>query len=203
MSYPGHSFEGGVLTLCRSAVGVFYSPTWLSNWATGARGSEQILITGRNQSISLASWEFANDPRDRCSISGRIIPKTPKMGLDASLVNTQHYKVPIKGKVGQYREISSSFLLHLGVVANEKGAFGSPSTTNANFTFFFRWDTPSDQVQVLCTSQVTSYQRLLKMVLDTSFLNSQQYKVRIMGKVEQSWERSSAPPYNSPSLLTI
>ena len=30
------------------------------------------------------------------------------------------------------------------------------------------------------------------MVLDTSLLNTQQYKVRIEGKVEQSQERSSA-----------
>ena len=33
----------------------------------------------------------------------------------------------------------------------------------------------------------------LKMVLDTSLLNTQQYKVRIEGKVEQSREWSSAP----------
>ena len=31
------------------------------------------------------------------------------------------------------------------------------------------------------------------MVLDTSLLNTQQYKVRIKGKEEQSRERSSAP----------
>ena len=46
-------------------------------------------------------------------------------------------------------------------------------------------------------SQVASYQRLKKMVLDTSLLNTQQYKVRIKGKVEQSWEKSSALPYTS------
>ena len=34
-----------------------------------------------------------------------------------------------------------------------------------------------------------------KMVLDTSLLSTQQYKVRIKGKVEQSRERSSALPY--------
>ena len=34
----------------------------------------------------------------------------------------------------------------------------------------------------------------LKMVLDTSLLNTQQYKVGIKGKVEQSRERSSALP---------
>ena len=32
------------------------------------------------------------------------------------------------------------------------------------------------------------------MVLDTSLLNTRQYKVRIKGKVEQFWERSSAVP---------
>ena len=39
--------------------------------------------------------------------------------------------------------------------------------------------------------------KTLKMVLDTSLLNIQQYKVRIKGKVEQSRERSSALPYTS------
>ena len=35
----------------------------------------------------------------------------------------------------------------------------------------------------------------LKMVLDTSFLNTQQYKVSIKSKVEQSREKSSTLPY--------
>ena len=35
----------------------------------------------------------------------------------------------------QSRERSSALSLHLGVVAIEKGAFGLPSTTVANFTF--------------------------------------------------------------------
>ena len=39
--------------------------------------------------------------------------------------------------------------------------------------------------------------KTLKMLLDTSLLNTQQYKVHIKGKVEQSWERSSALPYTS------
>ena len=54
--------------------------------------------------------------------------------LDTSLLNTQQYEVRIKGKVEQSRERSSAFPLHLGVVAIEKGAFWSPSTTVANFT---------------------------------------------------------------------
>ena len=44
-------------------------------------------------------------------------------------------------------------------------------------------------------SQVESYQKTLKMVLDTTLLNTQHYKVRFKGKVEQSWEWSSALPY--------
>ena len=36
--------------------------------------------------------------------------------------------------------------------------------------------------------------KTLKMVLDTSLLNTQQYKVRIKGKVEQSREKSSTLP---------
>ena len=39
--------------------------------------------------------------------------------------------------------------------------------------------------------------KTLKMVFDTSLLNTQQYKMHIKGKVEQSWERSSVFPYTS------
>ena len=41
---------------------------------------------------------FARGPRNHGSIPGRVIPKTQKMVLDASLLNTLHYKVRIKGK---------------------------------------------------------------------------------------------------------
>ena len=37
--------------------------------------------------------------------------------------------------------------------------------------------------------------KTLKIVLDTSLFNTQQYKIRIKSKVEQSRERSSALPY--------
>ena len=47
----------------------------------------------------------------------------------------------------------------------------------------------------LGSSPVPVIPKTLKMVLDTSLLNTQQYKVRIKGKVEQSRERSSALPY--------
>ena len=54
--------------------------------------------------IGLGVRGFANGPGDLGSIPGRVIPKTQKMVLDASLLNTQHYKVRIKGKVEQSRE---------------------------------------------------------------------------------------------------
>ncbi len=46
----------------------------------------------------------------RGSIPGRVIPKTLKMVLDTSLLNTEQYKVRIKGKVVQFKERSSGIL---------------------------------------------------------------------------------------------
>ena len=77
---------------------------------------------------------FANGQGYQGSIPGRVIPKTQKMVLDATLLNTQHYKVRIKGKVEQSREWSSA----LGVVAIEKEAFESPLTKVANFSFYIQ-----------------------------------------------------------------
>ena len=58
--------------------------------------------------MGLVSWVFANGPGGLGSIPGRTIPETLKMALDTSLLNTQQYKVRIKGKVEQYRERSSA-----------------------------------------------------------------------------------------------
>ena len=55
--------------------------------------------------IGLAVWVFANGPGDQGSIPGRVIPRTQKMVLDASLLNTQHYKVRINVIVEQSREV--------------------------------------------------------------------------------------------------
>ena len=46
-------------------------------------------------------------------------------------------------------------------------------------------------------SQVESYQRLKKMVLDSSLLNTKHYKVRIKGKLEQYREMSCTLHYTS------
>ena len=54
--------------------------------------------------IGLKVRVFANGPGHR----GSILPKTQKMVLDTSFLNTQNYKVRIKGKVGQSWERSST-----------------------------------------------------------------------------------------------
>ena len=76
--------------------------------------------------ISLVGRMFVSGPGDLGSIPGHVIPKTLKMVLDTSLLNTQQYKVHIKGKVEQSRERSST-PPHLGVVVIEKRAFWSLS----------------------------------------------------------------------------
>ena len=61
-----------------------------------------------NQSIGLAVRVYTYGPDDQRSIPDRVIPKTQKMGLDASLLNSQHYKVRFKGKVEPSRERSGT-----------------------------------------------------------------------------------------------
>ena len=61
-----------------------------------------------NRLIGQVGWVFANVPGDLVSLPGRVIPKIFKMVLDTSLLNTQQYKVRIKGKVEQYMERSSA-----------------------------------------------------------------------------------------------
>ena len=94
------------------------------------------------------------------------------MVLDNSLLNTQHYKVRFKGKVELSRERSSAPTLHLGVVAIEKGDFGSPSTKTANFTLLIslmgRVFTNGPRDRGLVPGRVIP--KAQKMVLDTSLL---------------------------------
>ena len=58
--------------------------------------------------IGLVGRVFANGLRDLGSIPGRVPPKTLKMVLDTSLLNTQQYTVCIEGKVEQPSERSSA-----------------------------------------------------------------------------------------------
>ena len=56
---------------------------------------------------------FANGLEDQGSITGQVIPKTQKMVLDTTLLNTQHFKDRIKSKVEQSREWSFTILYSL------------------------------------------------------------------------------------------
>ena len=62
----------------------------------------------KNRFFGLAVRLFTKGLGDRGSIPGRVIPKTQKLVIDPSLLNTQHYKVRIMGKVEQPREMSSA-----------------------------------------------------------------------------------------------
>ena len=57
-----------------------------------------IYIYIYNQTTGIMFRVFNNGLIDQGSIPGRVIPKTQKMVFDASLFNTQHYKILIKDK---------------------------------------------------------------------------------------------------------
>ena len=61
-----------------------------------------------NRDIGLMNRVFVNGSGDRGSFPDRVKPKPQKMILDTALLNTQYYKVRIKGKVEQSREWSSA-----------------------------------------------------------------------------------------------
>ena len=82
---------------------------WRIYWKSKKNKSFFCLIWFEiNRLIGLVGTVFANGLGDQGSIPGRFIPKTLKMILDTSLLNTQQYKVYIKGKVEQSRERSST-----------------------------------------------------------------------------------------------
>ena len=57
-----------------------------------------MYIYKRKHLIAIMVRVFANGPGDLGSVPRQAIPKTQKMVLDASLLNTQHYKVRFNGK---------------------------------------------------------------------------------------------------------
>ena len=85
--------------ICKQLYGFLYSYLKLNIYTQ---------LYGLNRLIGLVGRVFANGLGDQGSIPGRVIPKTLKMVLDTSLLNTQQYKVYIKGKVEQSRERSST-----------------------------------------------------------------------------------------------
>ena len=86
--------------------GVVPSPTLRcsSYW----KGSLLVALDYDFYNIGLMCRLSVNGPGDWDSIPGWVIPKTLKMVLEAASLNTQHYKVRIKGKVEQSREWSST-----------------------------------------------------------------------------------------------
>ena len=59
--------------------------------------------------IGIMVQVFANGRRNQGSIPGGVIPKTQKIVVEDSLLNTQYYKVWIKGKWSNPGERSSAF----------------------------------------------------------------------------------------------
>ena len=78
---------------------------------------------------------FANGPGDLCSIPGRVIPKTQKIVLEASLLNTQHYKIGINWKQSRERGSASPTLRYCSYL---KGSF--PVTLDYGCQLYFHWN---------------------------------------------------------------
>ena len=71
---------------------------------------------------------FTNVLGEQSSIPGRVTLNIQKMVRDASLLNTQLYKVPIKSKWSNPEK-------PLGTEAIQKGPFGSHSTNSCACEF--------------------------------------------------------------------
>ena len=85
--------------------------------------------------IRLVGRVFTNGQEDQGSIPGRVIPKTLKIVLDTSLLNTQWYKERIKGKVEQSREKSSALPYTLVWLLLKKGPSGLPWLRSSTTTY--------------------------------------------------------------------
>ena len=83
-------------------------PASLGNKKSFGKQVRLFSLLTETRDIGPAVRVFANSPGDLGSIPGRVIPKTLKMVLDTTLLNTQHYKVRFKGKVEQSWEWSSA-----------------------------------------------------------------------------------------------
>ena len=112
---------------------------------------------------------------DRGSILGRVIPKTQKKWY---LMLTLYYKVRIKGgEVIQGMEWCS--LLHVRVVAIERGAFGSPSTKVANF--------------IVKKFPEVSLKKISELLKPEEKINFEQLKSKLsgVGKANSVWRNNS------------
>ena len=94
----------------------------------------QITKNNDNPFIGQMSTVFTDGLGDQGSIQGRVIPKTQRMVLDTTLLNTQHYKVRIKGKVEQSREWSSALSYTLVWYLLKREPSGYPQLKLPTFT---------------------------------------------------------------------
>ena len=100
---------------------------------------------------------FAKGPGDLGSVPGLVIPKTQKMVLDASLFNTQHYKVQIKGKVEQSWERSSAPPDTLVLKLSKREPSGHPQLKGDNFTYLFYDKLSSTKIKVYSSKDIYVY----------------------------------------------
>ena len=96
-----------------------------------------------NRGIGQMSKVFANGPGDRSSIQSQVIPKTKKWYLMLPCLTLRIIRYGSREN-GAIQRMEQHPYLHPGVVAIEKGVFGSPSNQFANITFrgllwFLRW----------------------------------------------------------------
>ena len=84
-----------------------YCNLWIEEkLAEASYNNSNELLKGQKL-FGLVGRVSTNGLGDLGSIPGHVIWKTLKIVLDTSLLNTQQYKVHIKGKVEQFRERSS------------------------------------------------------------------------------------------------
>ena len=156
--------------------------------------------------IGLGVRVFANGPGDLGSIPGRVIPKTQKMVLDASLLNTQHYKIRIKGKVEQSREGVAPSPTHW-CSSYRKGSLRVTLDYGRQLYLLYlyiycsvlpvHWHNGLSVRQWhtrLGFNPRSSNTKDSKMVLDASLLNTQHYKVRIKDKKSNPVKRVAPSP---------
>ena len=91
--------------------------------------------------IGLMSRVFANGLGDWDSISGRVIPKNKKIVFDATLLNTQHYKVGARVK---WSNSGKGIAPSSTPWYRSYRAFGSPLTKVANFTYCYIHNVSAD-----------------------------------------------------------
>ena len=100
---PGYIIVWPPPASCERHICTQFNPSTVKVIPWYLRPDAPVIYTG-----AFLIWQLG-----RGSICYRVIPKTQKMVLDGCLLNTQHYKVRIKGKVEQSRERSSALPYNL------------------------------------------------------------------------------------------